>query len=414
VTVVEGPISLYFRCQDEDDYALIHSQEFAQGKLSVSSDRLREAMKSGGVSISASRADSPTLEKDEDLLDETGKLDETRLAERRQLLTRLGGAIIAENNTVPRSLTHRWNIYRHEEQHAMKRIMGEFELQKTGRAAAQDVLELMDIAQEESAQSEEILARIHGADDIRKSGRDPEAEIKGLHDRLAELEKQGKAADSRMKERLTRFVEDSIESRAKDEILAYYLEGRLAEAVEIYEMELTDAGPIDPTKPVAIDLVPPYLKRSKSKGGLYDYHAESGATQHILYDVMSEVESVNAEMSGDQAAAEAPEEAPVPEEKTEGQAEAEIDSREALASDMRGVVERALDGHRQKYGQVLDKALGAIETMERAGFGKQEIIDTLAIEPLSRWPRLAARLAEQERRAADAVKAGQDKKKKIA
>jgi hypothetical protein len=414
VTVIEGPITLYFRCQDADDYALIHSQKFAFGELSVTNEERADAMKSGGVSISASRAESPNMDKDADLLDEVGRVDETRLAERRRLLTRLGGAIIAENNTIPRSFMHRWGIYRHEEQHAIKKIMGEFELQKTGRTAAKDVLDLMEISKEESAKAEEILDLVRSADAARDKGRDPESEIKKLHDRLAELEKTGKAATKQMQEWLTRFTEDTIEARAKDEILAYYLDGRLADAVEVYEMRLTNPGPVDHTQPVDIDLVRPYLKESKTDGGLYDYHADPRTAQNILYEVMSEAENIVAESSRAEDIEAALGKFPAVEEKTEGQAEAEIESREALANDMKGVVEKALTDHRQRYDKVLDQAYGAIGTLEQAGFGKQEIIDTLAIEPLRRWPRLAARLAKQERQASSGRRGRLDIKNKIA
>lgn len=95
IEVVEGPMTLYFRCHDLEDYALIYSEAFLAGRELIVED-MESADMSGGVSIGTSLA--PGLE----------------------------GAIIAEKaEGRPFSDPDAKRILIHEEEHAIQRLFEE-------------------------------------------------------------------------------------------------------------------------------------------------------------------------------------------------------------------------------------------------------------------------------------------------
>lgn len=97
VEVIEGPNTLYFRCHDDRDYALIHSQKFV-GNKEIKQGDINIANMSGGVSIGGA------------------------------LVPELRGAIIAENARGLPFDAHSENIHTHEEQHAINRMFGHLSL----------------------------------------------------------------------------------------------------------------------------------------------------------------------------------------------------------------------------------------------------------------------------------------------
>lgn len=90
VDIIEGPMTLYFKCFDVEDYARIHSQSFLQNK-DLTEEDVTVAKRSGGVSINTS------------------------------LIPELTGTLIAENSSVT-SPEGSSKILVHEEQHAIKRL----------------------------------------------------------------------------------------------------------------------------------------------------------------------------------------------------------------------------------------------------------------------------------------------------
>jgi len=395
ITVLEGPITLYFRCENIEDYTLIFSQNFSSGEISVSDDDRKMAKKTGGVSISATRAYAPNLEQDPDLLSPDGTPDQDRTEERRQLLIRLKGAIIAENNTVPRKFLDRWRIYRHEEQHAFKKILGEFELERETRTTAETLRSCEESEAAHEATLDQVLQTVLNADGIREKGGDPEKVLQGLRQQVADREKEQDAAEAALRAEVETYTQNWIESMAKDEILAYYLEGRLPEAVEIYDLDIIGPEPTDPDEPLDAELVAPYLKESKDDGGIYDYHANPAAAEWVMNGIISEAAISDAVARYD--AMEAAYATDKKEKKNGDLDRQKIAAEIALKDDqrrqvLRPLVHAAMIQHQDRYHQVLDQAKQAIETLETDGMKKQEIIDTLSLEPLKNWPRLAARL----------------------
>lgn len=92
--VMKGPMTLYFRCYDPDDYALIHSQAFIARQKPSRADEAA-AQTTVGCSIISS------------------------------LMPELEGAVIAENTSINLTERQREGLYRHEEQHAIKRLFVE-------------------------------------------------------------------------------------------------------------------------------------------------------------------------------------------------------------------------------------------------------------------------------------------------
>lgn len=123
VDVIEGPMTLYFRCYDLNDYAYIYSQAFMNGR-DVTKEELEIAQKSGGVSVPSSfRPD-------------------------------LQGTLIAENSA---SQEEWWSklTHTHEEQHAIKRLF--FESRRTPGAWA--ILPTQELISSSPAERGYILAR---------------------------------------------------------------------------------------------------------------------------------------------------------------------------------------------------------------------------------------------------------------
>lgn len=92
IEIIQGPITLYFRCKDPEDYALIHSGAFMSLKT-PSEEQIKEASMSGGVSTSGA------------------------------LIPGLRNSIIAENSSVVHGDYRK--ILDHEEQHAIKKLFGD-------------------------------------------------------------------------------------------------------------------------------------------------------------------------------------------------------------------------------------------------------------------------------------------------
>jgi len=398
VTVVEGPITLYFRCEDIDDYTLIFSQKFAGGEIGVTPEDRNLAARSGGVSISATRAYSPKLEQDPDLISPDGTPDKSKVEERSKLLRRLRGAVIAENNTIPDKFLNQWRVYRHEEQHAFKNIMNGLSVERRQITAAESLHDLEEAAETHEELSDKIVETIRKADAIREKGGDPEAEMHKYRDGLTELEKIQDRIESQLQTEVNGSAAEQIEAMAQDEILAYYLEGRLSKAVD-YEMKvIAEPLPAYPDEPILIDLIEPYLKKQNSPGkkdALYDYHSEPVVADMIINKIVSMTGIV-------ERAAEPPAEGESDLEKQAREKSQELknDSRRHI---LRPFVHAAMTEHQARYHQTLDDAKQAIETLEAAGMKKQEIIDTLSLEPLRGWPRLAMRLTEGQRRAEKAA-----------
>lgn len=101
IEVVPGPMTLYFRCHDLEDYALIHSQAFT-ADLSVSEADKKSADLSGGASSGSAPKEYPEL----------------------------AGTIIAEN-AKSRSFNE-WSrsVLVHEEQHAIHRLFKTVDLRE--------------------------------------------------------------------------------------------------------------------------------------------------------------------------------------------------------------------------------------------------------------------------------------------
>ncbi len=111
VEVIEGPMTLYFRCHAVEDYARIHSQAFLEGRDPEEKDMLA-ASQSGGVSIGTS------------------------------LVPGLGGALIAENVQGRPFDQEAKAILAHEEQHAVYRLFHRAAAEAQGAADA-----FVDVAQ---------------------------------------------------------------------------------------------------------------------------------------------------------------------------------------------------------------------------------------------------------------------------
>ncbi len=409
VTVLEGPITLYFRCENLEDYALIFSQNFSDGEVSVSDEDRARATKTGGVSISATRAHAPNLERDPDLARPDGTPDPVKAEKRRQLLLRLKGAVIAENNTVPRKLLDRWRIYRHEEQHALKKIVGEMDMDRQTRTAAESLRRTEEAEAAYENLAERILDTVMAADKIRDKGGEPEKDLQELREQIGQKEKDQTAAEAAMDSKVGAYAGAWIESAAKDEILAYYLEGRLGEAVEIYDLEVVGPAPDDPDEPLNAELKDPYLKEAKTEGGIYDYHANPAAVDWIANGLVREA-----------AAQEIVEKIYAPDENGKPVDRDEVDKqaiREEVAlkdeqrrQTLRPLVRAAIKEHQKGYHQTLDDAKRAIDILESAGMGKPEIIDVLTLEPLKSWPRLASRLIDSRGKTAVAAGSGSAEK----
>ncbi|MEK9152272.1 MAG: hypothetical protein AAB692_02805, partial [Patescibacteria group bacterium] len=127
VDIIPGPVTVYFRCANLEDYALIHSGVYAQGRDKVSDEERELANRSKVVAGVASRAYDKAVENDYDMYTRGGILDSSLVGERVRLLDRLDGALIAEN-AASSSFLAGWSTYRHEEQHAIHHLIGQAHL----------------------------------------------------------------------------------------------------------------------------------------------------------------------------------------------------------------------------------------------------------------------------------------------
>ena len=114
VELVEGPITLYFRCFDSKDYALIHSQKFLPSSETVDKKDIKNANKSAGVSIGMSRIKNlkgTIIAENQGSLD--AKLDRAFSAKIFSLILGTHGDELWRGTLI------------HEEQHAIKRLFEE-------------------------------------------------------------------------------------------------------------------------------------------------------------------------------------------------------------------------------------------------------------------------------------------------
>ncbi len=176
VEVIEGPMTLYFRCEKLDDYTVIHSQSFL-GERDITKEDRKASEMSGGVSIGSS------------------------------LIPGLEGTVIAEKSGFVGYKSKRWaqseDILKHEEQHAMKRIFGEkivehnawerFDLAETDEERKLALKEYFRSRRQsgENRARDEILAFFKGdwqAESIFEALTEPR-EKKGLYDYFVEDKK---------------------------------------------------------------------------------------------------------------------------------------------------------------------------------------------------------------------------------
>lgn len=355
VTVVEGPVTLYFRCHDIEDYALIVSQTYVDGGTEpVTEQVIAEARRSGGVSVFGTRVEALRENPDADLLLPDGSVDEEALDARANLLNELAGAFIAENNSVPADFMKRWDVYRHEEQHAIKKIIGEPSLRR---------LEAVAFHEREQMQSREYAIKDELEREFRRAATklneqspdDGAEETKNrLYDMLEEeqaarIAEIKAAAEKKFAVLAARYVTELINASAKDEILAYYTDGSLENAA------LKESFTADGV------FLPPYLLRRGEDGGLYDYHRQKNVAALAEY-AMDRLDLDSGP------------------EKTGGVFRKNIDE--------------AVKDHRKSYRKLLRRSARAIQLLEKNGFEKQQIIDILSFEPLATWPRMAVRLME--------------------
>ncbi len=253
VEVIEGPVSLYFRCGDLRDYTVIHSQKFLKNENTDEHDKVVAEM-SGGVSIGTS------------------------------LIPGLEGAIIAENSISLKDAI--WpdksseSIYKHEEQHAIKRLFGD----KINKRSF-----LMQLANAQTDQQRETVLK-----------------------RYLRVTRQNLA-----------------EEGARDEILAYFKDGRLS-LNDIFN-ELT---------------------ASKDQGGLYDYLSGTKEGIDSLFNK---------------------------DEVFEGK-------YRSIVSD----ISEKVFGF--EYRQLLKESIDGIEKLKKIGLSREEIIAILIHEPLARWRKVIQRL----------------------
>ncbi len=103
VEVIEGPMTLFIRCQNMDDYTYIHSDKFSTNEDITKEDRIAASL-TGGVSLSKSLV--PGLE---------GTIIAEAPVE--------SGFFMTREKLLPKRLSDK--IYKHEEQHAIKIVFGD-------------------------------------------------------------------------------------------------------------------------------------------------------------------------------------------------------------------------------------------------------------------------------------------------
>jgi len=344
ISVMEGAFSLHFRCRDLEDYSLIYSGCFAEeGRRDPTKEEKKDADKSGGVAISKSRAEILFSEPDRDLYLPDGSVDGEALESRRASLKRLAGVVTAENATRKATDQRAWEVFRHEETHVFNRLVST-ERPWPGKARG-----LTSYGPARRAADRFVLLR------ERKDGTPEEQEryAASLQAVIAGIKRQ---------------TEERIEERGRDEILAYYSTDGLEKAVgklreSLFEKIMRKLG--RGTKP--------YLKRRQSEHGLYDYHdaEESEYTrEQLVNDIWPIINHHEIPLSGE---------------------DDEKKNQEKLVD----LVDDAIDGHRERYLRMLDRAHEAIALLEKNGFSQQDVRDVLAVEPLRNWYSMAKRLTKK-------------------
>ncbi|MSU55151.1 MAG: hypothetical protein EXS46_01255 [Candidatus Taylorbacteria bacterium] len=236
VECIEGPVTLYFRCYDERDYAYIYGEKFLT-RGEVTQEDILLGNKTSGVSLGVARQSD------------------------------LRGCLIAENvNGVPDEATHI-----HEEQHAIKRIFQS---------------SLLDDAPEVSAlerwQRGEPLS--DSEDTERYSFKRSSKEVT----LFSVLEAKDDTERALSLVRWLRYKRELIEESAKDEIFAYLKTIPL----RTFENPVLREDPAESAWNEAD--VYRALSRSKKDGGLYDYFADEKS--ELLKAILSELGPKKAEL----------------------------------------------------------------------------------------------------------------------
>ncbi|MBT7558401.1 hypothetical protein HN615_15985 [Candidatus Woesearchaeota archaeon] len=251
VEIIKGPMTLYFRCHNIEDYAVIHSGKFDSDKVLDQHD-VTSADMSRGVKIYGSN------------------------------IPELKGTIIAEKS-LGRPIND--ETYIHEEQHAIYQL---FEDER----ARQDIF-MSGMEKSSTKEQEKILVNS-----------------------------------------LRRKRED-FESRAKNEILAYFKDG-------------TDTGQIIET-----------LLQAKETGGLYDYFRQ----WYITDGEKERDELVNSGLDSNF-----------------------VDKTFANVF----IMEYKVD--------IIYQSVEAMQALRDKGLAKEKIINLLINEPLSKWPKVVKRVQENSNR----------------
>jgi hypothetical protein len=283
IEIIEGPMTLYVRCYDLGDYTLIHSQKFLDTRNWSNEDE-KQAKMSGGVSIGTS------------------------------LIPGLGGTIIAENASkfgAGNSVLHtdgtseqRYGfdhasenekqrsraIHEHEEQHAIKRLF---------------------------------------AEPIRKiKFNGPEGYFSTDEDR----------------EKYFRWLRDTGEEHARDEILAYFKDGTPGETAVSF------------------------LMKPEHEGGLYDYFA--GERKEAVDLMRGNQDPVTYLLAGDQGFS--------------------MEEKINLLKILHKVFT-------EEYEQLLKEGVAACERLVASGWSKDRVIGLLIHEPLSNWKNVVGRLLKAKK-----------------
>jgi hypothetical protein len=253
VKIKEGPITLYVRCANQEDYAWIHSQSFLAGR-EMGEKEISTANMSGGVSISHS------------------------------MIPDLAGAITAENSSHI-SPGYSSVIMEHEEQHAMKKIFGRrvWESEKFG-----------------------TLWKAKNEEEFRRG----------------------------LRQLLRREREVRADDHARDEIIAYFKEGRSAEQIFAN------------------------LAQPESAGGLYDYIAATERESEDYFQAVAATSKINV--------------MPIIKEEQK----------------------RTWDN---EYKRLIMETVGIPKALREKGYSTEEVIALLIHEPLSRWTRVVERLSPQKK-----------------
>ncbi len=374
ISFIEGPFSLHVRCYDLTDYAWIHSGMYADPNAPIGAEprpeQLAAADTTGGVALFETRNKEAFLETEPLALADDGQLEPTKSRLLSGALKALEGALTAENaSREEQSDTESWRVFRHEERHVRNRLMGQ-------PWAYGDTVRLRELAVKLSAAEgdmERHLLRLRelAADDPGRAA--AQSLSQELNQRLDTLIRAAESV-------IARYAEHTIEDQAKDEILAYYIDGQLEEAVGTAKKN----GGLGRKPPTEV----PFLRRSRNQGGLYDFHhctPQNWTVRHIVERLSKTAAEEGLTLGG------------VSEDRR-----AELGQptgRELLESDIRQLVINAIVDHKDNYFRLLDRSVEAVALLERRGYTPREVSDILNAEPLRNWLAMAERITgERERR----------------